>query len=176
MFPLVIENSIPEDMFWRVYEYMHWHEGWLLRNKAYNKREACLSFTKNINVYIPWSSNIELVQVADYLKLKVQKVVKSHLNIERVFCNGQVTNQMSGFHKDPGDWTLVLFTSPEWNAEWGGEFCCEDDKNELHYITYKPNRSVLIPANWMHQGFAPNRNTDLMRTSLGINYNELRRN
>ena len=171
MFPYVIEDSIPEDMFWRVDDAI-WHEGWALNNKSDEVPGLCLSFSKNI----PWSSIPEFVQVADYLKLKVQKVVKSHLSLLRVLCNGQVTNQMSAFHQDPGDWTLVLFTSPEWNAEWGGEFCCADDENELHYITYKPNRSVLIPARWAHQGFAPNRNTDLMRTSLGINYNELQRN
>ena len=164
MFPYVIEDSIPKNMFWKVYEFMNWQEGWVLNNKTYD--ECCLSFSKNIL----WSSSPEFIEVADYLKLKVQRVVKSNLTIERVLCNGQVTNQTSMFHTDPGDLTLVLFTNSEWNAEWGGEFVCEDDRGKLHYITYKPNRSVLIPALWQHQGFPPNRMTDQLRTSLGINY------
>ncbi len=92
MFPYVIEDSIPEDMFWRVYEFMHWQEGWILNNKAYD--ECCLSFSKNLR----WYSSPEFIEVADYLKLKVQRVVKSNLTIERVLCNGQVTNQSSMFH------------------------------------------------------------------------------
>ena len=58
-------------MFWKVYEFMHWQEGWVLNNKTYD--ECCLSFSKNIL----WSSSPEFIEVADYLKLINANLLKT---------------------------------------------------------------------------------------------------
>jgi len=42
-------------------------------------------------------------------------------------------------------WTFVLFTSPYWNTNWGGEFVISNkDNKDFDYVRYFPNNGVLF--------------------------------
>ena len=111
--------------------------------------------------------------VGSYIKLKLMKVLKKDLRLIKVQINGQTPFQESQFHIDFSEskvWTFVLFTEPEWNVEWGGEFVVQDSAGKYHYTPYIPNTGVLIPSNWTHKGQSPNSQCPGMRTTVAFSY------
>jgi hypothetical protein len=113
-------------------------------------------------------------ECASYSKLKIQKFLKRDLKLIRINSNAQTSFQSGEFHLDFEDdnfWTFVLFTTPFWNTNWGGELVMRNQiTKEYHYAPYFPNRGVLFPSNWPHRGEAPNAFTNELRTSIAFSF------
>jgi len=108
------------------------------------------------------------------MSLRVRKYLKRKLKIVKIHVNGQTMGQMSNFHQDScwdDVWTCVLFTSPSWNTNHGGEFTTYDPIQERYKsVSYIPNTAALFPANWDHRGAPPLIPDAGMRTSLAVTF------
>ena len=94
-----------------------------------------------------------------YLKLILQKKLRVALEMER-FKGNLATAAMEGssFHIDTKETdriTAIVFGSPSWNTQWGGETVAFDGKT-YHYGTFIPNNCYVFPSHWEHYGAAPN--------------------
>lgn len=108
------------------------------------------------------------------VKLKIQKDIPYRINSERIWLNCSTPNtQGSMFHTDfPHDnfMTFVLYTSPKWDVQWGGETVVYDSNGEYHYVPYIPNSGCMFPSNWEHYGASPNAHSKSIRTSMAFTY------
>lgn len=168
-FPHKIEDVLPLDLFFTLYDDLV--DNWQLNNPTqddlvYGKTRSLGKFKRQFN-------NLHY-EAATIIKYKCMKYLRCDISLERIHGNGQVKYMESCFHKDythDDVWTVVLFTNPNWNSEWGGEFVCQDPHTkEYHHSAYIPNNAIICPSNWDHQGYPPNSKTDEMRTSLAFSY------
>ena len=182
MFPYVIENALPPDMFRDLYDDMSpnrctWNH-WTLDNVSDVGEYGDASHSS----WYLWDCTTGLVykKIGAYLKYSLDRYYHSlvpesrpRFELVRVHTNGQTSGQLSEFHVDFFDscyYTVVLFTNLSWNTNWGGEFTVRDPKGKYHLIPYIPNHAVLIPSDWSHNGSAPNSKTDQLRTTLAVSY------
>tara|TARA_B100001996_G_scaffold219917_1_gene169055 strand:+ start:1474 stop:2001 length:528 start_codon:yes stop_codon:yes gene_type:complete len=172
--PIVFNQILPEDKFNEVSNLFNFGE-WRLSN---------VSDISKTNQYHSWElnettgvrpSNLLYYDVAIYIKLIIKKFIRKEIECVRVHTNGQTFGQGAEFHKDfdtPDYYTFILFTSKDWDVQWGGEFVCRNDSN-FWSVPYQSNGGVLIPSNWYHYGASPNVMTDRIRTSLAYSYQEV---
>lgn len=166
MFPIVFNDVLDLKLYQSVYDELT--RDWSL----------CVRTVEKLDVNRHWGKDTKydlvFLQAASYVKYKIKKIIKYDINLCRIVINGQTKGQESFFHIDfPENYflTFILFTSPTWDTNWGGEFVCFDEvNNEYKYITYIPNRGVLIPSNWSHVGHAPNLNTHELRSSIAFSF------
>lgn len=164
-FPFVVTNVLSTQLFESVNDELI--TGWSLSNRS--------NSNQNYNLWGKFDRHeLIFLKIGSYLKLKIIRHLKQDIALCKVHINGQLPLQESSFHKDfqePFFWTCVLFTNRVWNTDWGGEFVCFDpNKQEYKYTPYVPNTAVLIPSNWEHSGRAPNKNTQVMRTTIAFSY------
>ena len=165
-FPVTYNDILPEDKFQSISTYFM--EGdWKLTNKSYDSDSAKLSWELK--------GPIEIIcfEVATYIKLVIKKYIGKDIHLRSMHTNGQTFGQGSELHRDRDDigyYSCILFTTPHWDIQWGGEFVCKDYKGNQHSVLYKPNKAVVIPSHWEHYGASPNVHTDTLRTSLGLIY------
>ena len=93
----------------------------------------------------------------------------------KIHLNAQQAGQSTEFHKDYYDdnhYTCVLFSSPSWDTQWGGEFvvCDHDDNNRYTLVPYIPNTAALIKASYDHYGNCPNSFATKIRTTIAFSY------
>jgi hypothetical protein len=164
-FPAQFQKVLKTELFLDVIDELY--EGWRMTNESY-RGSPSLFWTqgeKNVPTYM---------MAGSIIRLKVMRELKQDVRLARVQANGQTSGQISDFHKDfscDGVWTFILFTPPQWDLDWGGEFICKDpDTEQFHYTPCVPNFGVLIPSNWWHKGCSPNAKTSLLRTSLAFSY------
>ncbi len=167
IYPVVFKDVIPSHVFVSLHDELL--NEWTLANTSDSKYgDDSLSWGLRYK-----NDRIIMYQAASIVKLKCQKIIREHIRLCKIHVNGQTFGQKGGFHTDfddPWFWTFVLFTSPEWNTQWSGEFVCQDPSGEYHYVPYIPNNGVLIPSNWPHYGCSPNAFTDKLRTSVAFSY------
>lgn len=165
-FPVVFVNALPTSVFNSLNHHLNW-EGWLRINADYDP-----------NTGVSWTMHdLEFplfYKVASYIKLRLQKVVRTDLSIVKIHVNGQTMGQLSSFHKDSlwdNVWTVVLFTTDNWNTNHGGEFTLFNPEiGTYQSVSYVPNTAVAFPANWDHKGACPLVPQAGMRTSLAITF------
>ena len=165
-FPVSLSNVLPEKDFMALQDELL--TGWTLCNlsNAYNSR--FWGFPGYEKPRLPFLS------AAARIKLKMMKFLAQDLVLYKIHVNGQTCGQNSFFHTDsslPQTYTFVLFMSPEWNTNWGGEFSVFNPvKQEYKFVAYTPNSGTFFPANWDHRGASPNSSTDKLRVSLAFSY------
>lgn len=168
-YPIKVEDVIPYWLFKSLQDEYHF-TGWKMNNvSSDNPGER---YAWSINTHQP--NQLIFYQIATYVKYKIQKYIKKDLRFIRAHTNLYVYGQTGKFHKDfveDKTWTFILFTTPNWNTQWGGEFVCYDGK-EYSYVPHIPNAGVLIPANWEHYGSCPNELANCSRTSIGFSFAE----
>ena len=137
---------------------------------VFNKSEGYSDNTPVIGYLDKISSNgigenLPLINLGITAKYSCQKILRKNFSLERVNTNIQFFGQESSFHVDGPDnfWSLVIFMSPFWSPEWGGEFVINDQT-----VPYASNRAVLFKADIMHKGNAPNRYCVHPRLSLAF--------
>jgi hypothetical protein len=79
------------------------------------------------------------------------------LAFSRVWINVQGFGEDSAVHRDfERDYdgrsrAAVWYPVPEWQADWGGDFCTFNDSNEIdRAVVIKPNRLVIFDGNPLH--------------------------
>ena len=115
--------------------------------------------------------NLALINLGVIAKFICQRILKKNLILQRVNTNIQYFGQESTLHLDGprnNQWSLVVFMSPFWSPEWGGEFVLG---NQIS-IPYIPNSAVLFKSNAYHKGSAPNRYCNHPRLSLAFLFEE----
>lgn len=163
--PVVLREVLKPDLFFNVSEELS--PNWSLLNGLSTDKGPCF-----------WGKDERtsplLIYASSIIKLKLMRVLQTHVNLIRIQVNGQTSGQHSSFHKDfdpAGVWTFVFFTALSWNTDWGGEFVCQVPSTlEYSYTAYIPNNGVLIPSNWWHKGCSPNNATNYMRTSVAFSF------
>lgn len=165
-YPIIINNALPVKLFnTLVSEYdLNWNFG----VQSISNKNAPKFWRKEE------TNNLLFFECASYLNLKIQKFLKKRLQLIRINCNAQTSFLSGEFHIDFEDedfWTVVLFTSPFWNTNWGGELIVRNQETKNYsYVPYFPNRAALIPANWPHRAESPNSLTNELRTSIAFSY------
>jgi hypothetical protein len=170
MFPIIFEDVCDLDLYQSVYDELV--DGWSM----------CVRTLEKTNINRHWGKetryDLIFLKAASYIQLKIKKFIKQEINLCKIVVNGQTRGQESFLHKDFDEsyfLTFVLFTSPSWDTNWGGDFVCFDELNNTYkHVLYKPNRGVLIPSNWDHVGQGPNLNTHELRTSVAFSFVEAR--
>lgn len=165
MFPITYKNVLQPDHLVTLYKGLDEH--WSYTNVSANA-EAGRFFTHR-------ERNLpEFMDVGTRIKLKVLRDLKRPIKLCRIQVNGQSFGSGSAFHQDylePDTWTVILFTTPVWDSEWGAEFVCIDpETREYKYVPYIPNTATIIPSNWYHKGTSPQMKTPFLRTSLAFTY------
>jgi hypothetical protein len=99
--------------------------------------------------------------------LLYHSIPRNHFNpmkVKRVGVNGQTAGTDSHWHIDgpQGHTSLIHFSSPVWNEEWGGALVVGDD-----VVSYKPNRAVIFDSSLLHCPFTPTKPNKL-RISIGL--------
>jgi len=120
--------------------------------------------------------NLLFIKYAEILKYTVvQKLLRKNVELKRINTNIQFPQQEGTMHLDSGHngWTLLLFVSPYWNPQWGGEFQVQSDDMKMHYVAYNANCGALINGNLLHRGAAPNHFAPIERISLAFTYKEI---
>lgn len=168
-YPVVLKNVLPVDKILNIYREIEYD--WVLKNG---------SDKYDLHSKVTWGKIIEdeltlsNIDASIHINLKIQKILKTKLKLCKIHVNGQTANQLTNFHIDfdySDFWTFILFTSPEWNTRWGGEFVTVNPvTKEYKYVPYIPNTGCLIPSNWLHVGNSPNGFTDKLRTSIAFSY------
>lgn len=163
-YPIIIKDILPQSVFFSLYEEIE-HDWSFINQSSY---DAPIFWAKQYN------SDLTSLYSSSIVKLKIQKFLKRKLNLIRIQHNAQTSFQESLFHKDIEEdlvWTLVLFTSPYWNTNWGGEFVLlNQNKNNFDYVRYFPNTGVLFPSNWDHKGKSPEVSNCGLRTTIGFTF------
>ena len=101
-------------------------------------------------------------------KIICDKLDKNY-SIERIYANGQTSNQCGNPHNDDGDVTFLYYPNPDWELEDQGHLIFLNNKSDevSKIITYKSNRAVLFPTNiGKHYSDAPHRLFSGLRISL----------
>lgn len=88
-------------------------------------------------------------------------------NIQRIHVGAKSSLSKTDFHVDSneeGDWTILGFLNPIWNARDGGEFFLEKYK-----VEYKAGRFVVFPSNILHDGgYVRNETLNYWRVAVNI--------
>lgn len=173
-YPFTLNSVLPTQKFFALRdEFLY--SGWSLTN--YSGYDQIIGEDK-----VSWKLNepnnkLIMYECATIIKLKLQKYLRQNLIFCRAHSNGQTFGQDTKFHIDFTEddvWTFVLFTEPNWNTQWGGEFVAQDPiSKEYKYVTYKPNNGALVPSNWLHYGKGPSSSTDHLRTSMAFSYSSI---
>ncbi len=165
-YPIEIRNAIPPRPWIRLQNHLD-NEPWLRNNVDYSPNNG-----------VSWSQLDEQTPVyydiGVILSFRLKKVIKGDLSIVKIHVNGQTMGQMSTFHKDSSwddVWTVVLFTAPSWDTNFGGEFTVYcPDVGTYRSVSYIPNTAVAFPANWEHRGAPPLHPDAGFRTSLAVTF------
>lgn len=172
-YPIIIKDVLPIKTFFSLRDEFN-YTGWQLTNYSYkdgaeNQRRAWKLNEPN--------NKLVMFECASIIKLKLKKYLKQDIIFIRAYSNGSTFGQTSTFHIDFDEadvWTFVLFSSNDWNTQWGGEFVCFDPLNkEYKYVPYIPNTGCLIPSNWQHYGSSPNEKTDHLRTTMAFSFSSI---
>ena len=67
---------------------------------------------------------------------------------------GNIVENCSGFHTDPGGCTYMFYLNHEWDESWGGHTEFKND-NIMERVAPKPGRLVIFDARWNHRGTQP---------------------
>jgi len=109
---------------------------------------------------------------SEYLLQKVKKTFDKNLSLKNVHANGQTYGQCGYFHRDFAEenlYTLVYFTNPVWDVNWGGNLVLFDDKTQSIYNEpFEPNKAVLFPSNILHYGSEPSRLCSELRVTIAF--------
>ena len=151
-YPITIDNALPLHKFNNIRS--HLEDGWKLSGGS-NSQEEVPFWTNHHTVgtdLVYWDAGL-------YLKLILQKKLRVALEMKR-FKGNLATAAMEGssFHRDvgtPDHITAIVYGSPNWNVQWGGETVAFDGEN-YHYGTFIPNNCYVFPSHWEHYGAAPN--------------------
>jgi hypothetical protein len=165
-FPVTFSDVLPPKEFKTLHEELM--TGWTLGNESNQGDSRFWSFPDEEK------SRLSFFSAASRIKLKMMKVLRHDLRLFKIHVNGQTSGQNSFFHADssfPQTYTFVLFMSPRWSTNWGGEFCLFDPiAQDYKFVAYRPNWGTFFPANWDHRGASPNNSTSDMRISVAFSY------
>jgi len=105
-----------------------------------------------------------VVPLWDKVKETVAQKIGEH-NLLRLYANCNPYGTNAYIHADDGDYTCVYYPALEWNSEWEGGTCFYDFKDfkgtdgevygsydAIRYVTYRPNRIIMFPAQIPHRG------------------------
>ena len=158
-----ISDVLPIELFWEIQDDL---EYW--KNSNYSMEGTCS--------FLGRSGADELVfnKAQGIIKLKMQKYIEHHLMPVRIHLNAAFPNQKASvFHTDFDETnmlTFILYTTPVWNTQWGGETVVKLPEGGYQYIEYVPNNGSFFPSHWEHYGASPNAHCESMRTSVAFTY------
>ena len=163
-YPIVFKKVLPKANFICLWEEIE--ENWSLINQSVE--DGPIFWGKRYN------NDLTSIYASSIVKLKIQKVLKRKLSLIRIQHNAQTQFQETNFHMDATEekiWTFVLFTSPHWNTNWGGEFAIlNEQKEDFNYVRYFPNNGVLFPSYWEHRGNSPTASCEGLRTTVAFQF------
>ena len=150
--PITINNALPIDKLNRVREKLH--RNWRLSGYSIGTDEV--PFWSHGSTH---GKEIEYWDAGLHLKLILQKHLRVALQMENFRGNlATATQEGSSFHIDSNyddRITAVVYGTPEWDVQWGGETVVFDGHN-YHYGTFIPNSCYVFPSHWEHYGASPN--------------------
>lgn len=86
---------------------------------------------------------------------KLLRTNHGKFDVLRFYSNCNPYGQNGYIHEDDGDYTVIYYPALKWDAEWEGGTCLySETKGEydaIRYVSYKPNRLLVFPANIPHR-------------------------
>lgn len=163
-YPIEFKNVLQGSQFMSLWEEIE--ENWSFINQSI--KDGPVFWGKRYN------NDIVSIHASTVVKLKIQKVLKRKLNLIRIQHNAQTSFQETNFHMDEtidNVWTFVLFSSPYWNTNWGGELVILNEKTQdFNYVRYFPNTGVLFPSFWQHKPHSPTTGSSGLRTTVAFQF------
>lgn len=163
--PLYIRDALPLRMFAAIQDDLEYFR---MENVSNNQTDKPFW-----GIGQEYCTSPQFIAIGYHLKLKIQKAIKASLSLDRIRVNC-TTGAMEGgsFHVDCKNDThisAILFASPNWNVQWGGETVVYDG-SEYHYGTFIPNSCYVFPSHWDHYGSSPNVRANETRVTLAYRY------
>lgn len=121
-----------------------------------------------------WQSNFKNEKrIVDIFLPRIEKMVNSAFEIERVYANGQTYGQDGAFHTDHESedrYTFILYTSSIFpsNIDTIGGFTQFKIDNQIVNVQPYQNRGCFFKSNILHRGLAPSRESDMLRVSIAL--------
>lgn len=169
--------SIPEFHHLVDHFYEKMTQGVVIKREEDSRKDSTrwLALSKTMHDDQGLGDDYYLISMGTRLLFQVQSQVKKRITLDRVNTNIQFGLQDSTFHTDGGSnkWTLLLYCSPHWDTNWGGEFIICKGHGDYLGVPYIPNRGVLFRADIPHRGSAPNLLSEEPRLSVAFTYVEV---
>lgn len=121
-----------------------------------------------------WQSHFKNEKkIVDIFLPKIEKMMNSTFEIERVYANGQTYGQDGTFHTDHESgnrYTFILYTSSIFpsNIDTIGGFTQFKVDNQIVNVQPYQNRGCFFKSNILHRGLAPSRESDVLRVSIAF--------
>lgn len=111
--------------------------------------------------------------LSNFLKNKLEYYFKRHIEMERIYFNGQAHGQCGFWHQDypPSEFkrlTLVYFIN-KWKPEFGGHLLVKKD-NQVYSFLPQYNYGVLFDGTLDHMGLEPSIHCKTQRESLACKF------
>lgn len=172
MFPVIEKDVIPSWLFMSLQDDLKSME---LNNRAEPGAPIFWGMSKG-----EAAGKNTLLMCMTYAMNYTQRHVPYRIKYLDTMVNGATANQAAGrFHVDTvppyygPDFptiTAILYTSPMWDVQWGGETVIKTPDETYSYCTYIPNNLAIFPSTWEHYGSSPNEACPVLRTSLGFRF------
>lgn len=120
-----------------------------------------------------WYKDLIESHLPSLFKEKVESIIDTQIEIDRIYANAQAHSQCGVFHKDipDCDYTLVYFYHKNWRTEYGGHLMIDDDETgELHSIWPESNSAVLFKSDIWHCALEPTVYCTTQRMSIAMKF------
>ncbi len=98
-----------------------------------------------------------------------QKIIKeqtSFKSVERSHINCHFFGDTRNPHIDKGQINGLLFLTPEWCPEWGGEIIFYEDRKAALVLEPLPGRLIIFDGKTLHKGGVPSKSSSMPRYTL----------
>jgi len=119
---------------------------------SHNLLGSCL-FKKHSSYIYESCCPLLIMQCFDHI---ANNVLKKQFDLNEISLNVQTQSMDGTPHRDASDYTVIFFTSENWQKEWGGAFQALDENgNILAEVEYKPGRIIIFDSSVLHRGLSP---------------------
>jgi hypothetical protein len=164
----VFDHVLTKEQQYRLYEHLNGCNWQLIRlNSDVDTYFTSTFFNGGMNIPEEYDIFKQFHSPIQVLYDKIVELTEPYLGKYRpttIYANCQTYGLNSYIHTDScGDYTFIYYANLEWNSQNEGgtslyQYNQEGEADCVKYVSYRPNRLLLIPSNMPHRGMPVDRN------------------